>query len=81
MRGALPPVRADCLPKLRQDLFPSPSPPPPPFTAAGFGLDMLNAALMGDASKGSKTLNGAAKVGMGYGMGKARRETPPRPSR
>jgi len=22
-----------------------------------------------------------AKVGMGYGMGKARRETPPRPSR
>mmetsp|Transcript_37883 Transcript_37883/g.126755 ORF Transcript_37883/g.126755 Transcript_37883/m.126755 type:complete len:180 (-) Transcript_37883:70-609(-) len=32
---------------------------------------MLNAALTGDASKGSKTLNGAAKVGMGYGMGKA----------
>merc|ERR1719424_2793621 len=54
-----------------QDLFPSPSPPPPPFTAGGFGLDMLNAALMGDASKGSKTLDGAAKVGMGYGMGKA----------
>jgi len=54
-----------------QDLFPSPSPPPPPFTAGGFGLDMLNAALMGDASKGSKTLDGAAKVGIGYGMGKA----------
>ena len=54
-----------------QDLFPSPSPPPPPFTASGFGMDMITSALTLDASKGSKTLNGGAKVGMQMGMAKA----------